>query len=108
MVNLTETFPKGTVGSREIKAAYFATQTPLGIECCRFLCIDERAIPFPAEMGYKTSRAFGPGDRKVDVGKSRCRGRLIAFGLKGRESLNDCFVAETVETQAEVALRLQK
>jgi hypothetical protein len=108
MVNLAEAFPKGTVGSREVKAAYFATQTPHGIECCCFLCIDECAITFPAEMGYKASRAFGPGGGKIDVGKIRCRGRFAAFGLKGSEGLNDCFVAEAVEAQAEVALRLQK
>ena len=108
MVNFTETFPNGTVSSREIKAANFATQTPGGIECSRFLCIDERAIPFTAEMGYQTSRAFDPGGGKVDVGKIRRRGRLMAFGLKGSESLNDRKVVETVETQAEIALGFQK
>jgi hypothetical protein len=65
-------------------------------------------IPFAAEMGYKTSRAFSSGGGKVDIGKSRGRRRLIALGLKGCESLNDCFVAEAVEAQAEVALRFQK
>ena len=33
---------------------------------------------------------------------------MIAFGLKGGKGLDDCFIAEAVETQAEVALRLQK
>jgi len=108
MVNLAETYPKGAVGSRKIKAAYFATQTPHGIERCCFLCIDECAITFPAEMRYKTNSAFGLGGGKVDVGKIRWRRRLAVFDLKGSEGLDDCFVADPVEAQAEVALRLQK
>lgn len=59
-------------------------------------------------MGYKTSLAFGSGGGEVDVGKSSGRRRLTGLGLKGCESLNDCFVAEAVEAQAEVALRFQK
>lgn len=107
MMDLTEAVSKGTVGSREIEATHFAAQAACGIEGCSFLCFDDGPISFAAKMRYEARSTFSPGRGKINVGE-RSEGRWIAFGLEGGKGLDDGFVAEAIEAQAEIALGFQK
>lgn len=106
-MNLTETFSEYTVGRRKIEAAYFATQAPFGIEGCSFLCLDDSPISFAAKMRYKARSTFNPGRGKINVGKCGWR-RRTAFGPNRSKGLNNYFVVDAIEPQAEVALGFQK